>query len=43
MQVDPRKVELLLRFVAIYAEPGVVTRYEAPVRPDGRAERHTVS
>ena len=33
----------VLRFVAVYAEPDVVTRYEHAVQPDGSAERHTVS
>jgi quercetin dioxygenase-like cupin family protein len=32
-----------LRFVAIYASPDVVTRYEREVQPDGTRERHTVS
>jgi oxalate decarboxylase/phosphoglucose isomerase-like protein (cupin superfamily) len=32
-----------LTFVAVYAEPDVVTRYEHPVQPDGSRERHTVS
>jgi quercetin dioxygenase-like cupin family protein len=32
-----------LRFAAVYAEPDVVTTYEAPVQPDGSPERHTVS
>lgn len=32
-----------LRFVAVYAEPDVVTHYDAEVQPDGSAERHTVS
>jgi quercetin dioxygenase-like cupin family protein len=32
-----------LRFVAIYAEPDVVTTYEREVQPDGSRERHTVS
>jgi quercetin dioxygenase-like cupin family protein len=32
-----------LRFVAVYAEPDVVTRYEREVQPDGSRERHTVS
>jgi quercetin dioxygenase-like cupin family protein len=32
-----------LRFVAIYASPDVVTRYEEEVQPDGSRERHTVS
>jgi quercetin dioxygenase-like cupin family protein len=32
-----------LRFVAIYASPDVVTRYEDEVQPDGSRERHTVS
>jgi quercetin dioxygenase-like cupin family protein len=32
-----------LRFAAVYAEPDVVTTYEAPVQPDGSRERHTVS
>ena len=31
-----------LRFVAVYAEPEVVTRYERDVQPDGGAERRTV-
>jgi quercetin dioxygenase-like cupin family protein len=32
-----------LRFVAVYAAPDVVTRYEQVVQPDGERERHTVS
>jgi quercetin dioxygenase-like cupin family protein len=32
-----------LRFVAVYAAPDVVTRYEREVQPDGSRERHTVS
>jgi len=32
-----------LRFVAVYAEPDVVTTYEREVQPDGSRERHTVS
>jgi quercetin dioxygenase-like cupin family protein len=32
-----------LRFVAVYAAPDVVTRYEEPVQPDGSRERHTVN
>jgi quercetin dioxygenase-like cupin family protein len=32
-----------LTFVAVYAAPDVVTRYEQPVQPDGKRERHTVS
>lgn len=32
-----------LRFVAVYAEPDVVTTYREPVQPDGSRERHTVS
>jgi quercetin dioxygenase-like cupin family protein len=32
-----------LRFVAVYAAPDVVTRYEQEVQPDGSRERHTVS
>jgi quercetin dioxygenase-like cupin family protein len=32
-----------LTFVAVYAEPDVVTRYEDVVEPDGSRERHTVS
>jgi quercetin dioxygenase-like cupin family protein len=32
-----------LTFVAVYAEPDVVTRYEQVVEPDGSRERHTVS
>jgi mannose-6-phosphate isomerase-like protein (cupin superfamily) len=32
-----------LRFVAAYAAPDVVTRYEHEVQPDGSRERHTVS
>ena len=32
-----------LRFVAVYAAPDVVTRYERDVQPDGARERHTVS
>jgi quercetin dioxygenase-like cupin family protein len=32
-----------LRFVAIYASPDVVTRYDDVVQPDGSRERHTVS
>src|SRR5688572_9268845 len=31
-----------LRFVAVYAGVDVVTRYEAPVQPDGEAERQTI-
>jgi quercetin dioxygenase-like cupin family protein len=31
-----------LRFVAVYASTDVVTRYEAPVQPDGEAERQTI-
>lgn len=31
-----------LRFVAVYAEPEVVTRYEQEIQPDGARERHTV-
>lgn len=33
----------MLRFVAVYASPDVVTRYEQVVQPDGTRERHTVS
>jgi quercetin dioxygenase-like cupin family protein len=33
----------LLRFIALYAEPDVVTRYERVVQPDGSSERHTIS
>ena len=32
-----------LRFVAVYAAPDVVTRYEQVVQPDGERERHTVA
>ncbi len=32
-----------LRFAAVYAEPDVVTTYEAPVQPEGSRDRHTVS
>jgi len=32
-----------LTFVAVYAAPDVVTRYEREVQPDGSHERHTVS
>jgi len=32
-----------LLFVAVYAEPDVVTRYEQVIQPDGSRERHTVS
>ena len=32
-----------LRFLAVYAEPDVVTRYVDDVQPDGSRERHTVS
>ena len=32
-----------LTFVAVYAAPDVVTRYEQVVQPDGSRERHTVS
>jgi quercetin dioxygenase-like cupin family protein len=32
-----------LRFVAVYAAPEVVTRYEAPVQPEGERERRPVS
>jgi quercetin dioxygenase-like cupin family protein len=32
-----------LTFVAVYAAPDVVTRYEQEVQPDGSRERHTVS
>jgi quercetin dioxygenase-like cupin family protein len=35
--------EATLRFVAVYAEPDVVTTYEREVQPDGSRERHTVS
>jgi quercetin dioxygenase-like cupin family protein len=35
--------ETTLRFVAVYAAPDVVTRYEQEVLPDGTRERHTVS
>jgi mannose-6-phosphate isomerase-like protein (cupin superfamily) len=31
-----------LRFVAVYASPDVVTRYEDEVQPDGARERQTV-
>jgi quercetin dioxygenase-like cupin family protein len=31
-----------LRFVAVYAEPRVVTRYEGEIQPDGERERQTV-
>jgi hypothetical protein len=31
-----------LRFVAAYAAPDVVTRYEAPVQPDGEQERQSI-
>jgi quercetin dioxygenase-like cupin family protein len=34
--------EATLSFVAVYAEPDVVTRYERTVQPDGTRERHTV-
>lgn len=34
--------EDVLRFVAVYASTDVVTRYDAPVQPDGSRERHTV-
>jgi oxalate decarboxylase/phosphoglucose isomerase-like protein (cupin superfamily) len=30
-----------LRFVAVYASPDVVTRYDDEVQPDGSRERHT--
>ena len=30
-----------LRFVAVYAAPEVVTRYEGPVQPDGECERQS--
>jgi quercetin dioxygenase-like cupin family protein len=33
----------VLRFLAVYAEPEVVTRYEAPVQPGGEAERRPVA
>ena len=33
----------VLRFIALYAEPDVVTRYERMVQPDGSSERHTIS
>ena len=32
-----------LRFVAVYAAPEVVTRYDREVQPDGSRERQTVS
>jgi quercetin dioxygenase-like cupin family protein len=32
-----------LRFLAVYAAPEVVTRYEAPVQPGGERERRPVS
>jgi quercetin dioxygenase-like cupin family protein len=32
----------LLRFVAVYASTDVITRYEAPVQPDGERERRTI-
>jgi quercetin dioxygenase-like cupin family protein len=32
-----------LRFVAVYAAPEVVTRYEAPVQPEGERERRPLS
>jgi quercetin dioxygenase-like cupin family protein len=32
-----------LRFVAVYAAPDVVTRYDDEVQPDGTRQRHTVS
>ena len=32
-----------LRFVAVYASPSVVTRYEVVIQPDGSRERQTVS
>jgi quercetin dioxygenase-like cupin family protein len=32
-----------LRFLAVYAAPDVVTRYDAPVQPDGDRERRPVS
>jgi quercetin dioxygenase-like cupin family protein len=32
-----------LRFVAFYASPEVVTRYELPVQPDGERERRPVA
>jgi quercetin dioxygenase-like cupin family protein len=32
-----------LRFVAVYAAPEVVTRYEQEIQPDGTHERRTVS
>jgi quercetin dioxygenase-like cupin family protein len=31
-----------LRFVAVYASPDVVTRYEREIQPDGTRERQTV-
>ena len=31
-----------LRFVAVYAGTDVVTRYEAPVQPEGERERQTI-
>ena len=34
--------EDVLRFVAVYAATDVVTRYEAPVQPDGEQERQTI-
>jgi quercetin dioxygenase-like cupin family protein len=35
--------EGVLRFVAVYASPQVVTRYEREVQPEGTRERQTVS
>jgi|SRR5215210_321266 len=32
-----------LHFVAVYAAPDVVTRYDQEIQPDGSRERHTVS
>ena len=34
--------ERTLRFVAVYAAPVVITRYEQEVQPDGSRERRTV-
>lgn len=35
--------DTVLRFVAVYASPDVVTRYEAPVQPSGERERRPAS
>jgi hypothetical protein len=42
-EVRNASVDEPLTFVAVYAAPDVVTRYDREVQPDGSRERHTVS